>query len=104
LLTYGSPTEDADKRLNAMVNTTDGFTIAEEDLGIRGPGDFFGTAQSGYPELRVANIIRDSRILETAKKEASELLEREPFLEKYPVLRDKVNRMWKNRVEFYKTV
>ncbi|GBD99749.1 ATP-dependent DNA helicase RecG [bacterium BMS3Abin07] len=104
LLVYGNIAEVAEKRLMAMEKISDGFRIAEEDLMIRGPGDFFGTAQSGFPELRVADIIRDSHILEIAKKEASALLDRDPLLEKCPGLRSRVNSMWKGRVEFYKTV
>ncbi len=104
LLAYGDLSEEATRRLDAMKKTTDGFRIAEEDLDIRGPGDFFGTAQSGYPELKVANIIRDSKILILARKEASELITKDPLLEKHAVLRERVNRMWKNRIELYKTV
>jgi ATP-dependent DNA helicase RecG len=104
MLAYGDLSEEATRRLAAMKKTTDGFRIAEEDLDIRGPGDFFGTAQSGYPELKVANIIRDSKILVLARKEASALLAKDPLLEKHTVLRERVNRMWKNRIELYKTV
>ncbi len=104
LLSYGKVGEDAEKRLHAMEVTTDGFKIAEEDLKIRGPGDFFGTAQSGMPALRVANIVRDSKILGTAKKEAVMLLDKDPLLNGYPILRDRVNAMWKGKMELYKTV
>jgi ATP-dependent DNA helicase RecG len=104
LLAYGDLNEEAMRRLNAMKKTNDGFIIAEEDLDIRGPGDFFGTAQSGYPELRVANLIRDNKILLLARKEASDLLKDDPYLEKHSVLRGRVNQMWKGRSELYKTV
>ena len=53
-----------------MEETTDGFRIAEADLEIRGPGDFLGTRQAGLPDFRVANILRDGRVLEEARKEA----------------------------------
>jgi ATP-dependent DNA helicase RecG len=61
----------AEERLNAMVRTQDGFELAELDLQMRGPGEFFGTRQAGLPEFRVANIVRDRQILELAKQEAA---------------------------------
>jgi ATP-dependent DNA helicase RecG len=59
-----------------MVSTNDGFVIAEKDLELRGPGEFFGTKQAGMPSLRVANLIRDRKLLEAAKLEAAALVER----------------------------
>jgi len=61
----------ADERLNAMVRTQDGFELAELDLNLRGPGEFFGTRQAGLPEFRVANLLRDRQLLELAKLEAA---------------------------------
>jgi len=61
----------AEERLNAMVRTQDGFELAELDLQMRGPGEFFGTRQAGLPEFRVADIVRDRQILELAKLEAA---------------------------------
>jgi ATP-dependent DNA helicase RecG len=61
----------AEERLNAMVRTQDGFELAELDLSMRGPGEFFGTRQAGLPDFRVANLVRDRRLLELAKVEAS---------------------------------
>ena len=63
-----------------MVETNDGFKIAEADLTFRGPGEFLGTRQSGLPDFRVANIVRDSRILEVAREEAEAWLARDPDL------------------------
>ena len=60
-----------EERLNAMVRTQDGFELAELDLAIRGPGEFFGTRQAGLPDFRVANLLRDRELLELAKKEAA---------------------------------
>jgi ATP-dependent DNA helicase RecG len=70
LMTGGNVTEQAELRLNAMVQTQDGFVLAELDLTQRGPGEFFGTRQTGLPDLRVANILRDRATLELAKVEA----------------------------------
>lgn len=74
LMTAGKVTEDAQRRLDAMVRTNDGFKIAELDLELRGPGEFFGTRQAGLPSFRVANIMRDAQLLETAKREAAFVL------------------------------
>ena len=63
-----------------MVDTNDGFKIAEADLNFRGPGEFLGTRQSGMPDFRVANIVRDSRILELARDEAEAWLAKDPDL------------------------
>ncbi len=65
-----------EERLNAMVRTQDGFELAELDLSIRGPGEFFGTRQAGLPEFRVSNIVRDRQLLELAKQEAARFVER----------------------------
>ncbi len=70
LITGGKVTPEGDQRLEAMVRTQNGFEIAELDLELRGPGEFFGTRQAGMPELRVANIVRDRKVLELAKREA----------------------------------
>ena len=61
----------AEERLNAMVRTQDGFELAELDLTMRGPGEFFGTRQAGLPDFRVANLLRDRKLLELAKMEAA---------------------------------
>ena len=70
LMTGDKVTEQADARLNAMVATQNGFELAELDLAQRGPGEFFGTRQTGLPEFRVANLLRDRALLELAKAEA----------------------------------
>jgi len=74
LMTGGKISEEGQKRLDAMVKTNDGFQIAELDLELRGPGEFFGTRQAGMPSFRVANIIRDAQLLEVAKREAAAVL------------------------------
>ncbi len=75
LMTGGKISEEAQQRLDTMVRTSDGFEIAEKDLELRGPGEFFGTKQAGMPSLRVANLIRDRKLLELAKQEARALLD-----------------------------
>ena len=71
LMHGGRVSEEGQRRLDAMVRTNDGFQIAELDLELRGPGDFFGTKQAGIPSFRVANLIRDRQLLEAAKREAA---------------------------------
>ena len=74
LLTYEPATPEAEARLEAMLETEDGFVIAERDLKIRGPGDYFGTRQSGLPLFGIADMLRDEDILEEAKRDARELV------------------------------
>jgi ATP-dependent DNA helicase RecG len=74
LLTGGKVSEAGERRLDAMVATTDGFKIAELDLELRGPGEFFGTRQAGMPSFQVASLIRDRQLLEAAKREAAAVL------------------------------
>jgi len=80
LLAQYTPADESHRRLRVMVETNDGFKIAEADLAFRGPGEFLGTRQSGMPDFRVANIVRDSRILELAREEAEAWLARDPDL------------------------
>ena len=103
LMAYPPFSEEARRRLRAMESTGDGFRIAEEDLSIRGPGDFFGTRQSGIPELNIANIIRDMEILESARKEAFNLIDAEPDLAGHPLLRETLLKRWKGRLELVKS-
>ena len=74
LMTGGKVSPEGDERLRAMTRTQDGFEIAELDLQLRGPGEFFGTKQAGMPGFRVANLLRDRKILELAKQEAARLV------------------------------
>ena len=74
LMTGGKVTEEGERRLDAMVRSNDGFQIAELDLELRGPGEFFGTRQAGMPNFRVANLIRDRQLLELAKREAAAVM------------------------------
>ncbi len=90
--------EPAGKRLKVMTETGDGFRIAEEDLSIRGPGDYLGTRQSGLPELRVANLLRDFEILKLARQEAFKLVKLDPTLRHQPTLRSTLYSRWKERL------
>jgi ATP-dependent DNA helicase RecG len=74
LVTGGKVTAEAEQRLDTMVRTTDGFEIAETDLQLRGPGEFFGTRQAGLPGFRVANLLRDRELLEAARREAAAVM------------------------------
>ncbi|MBI3912196.1 MAG: ATP-dependent DNA helicase RecG [Armatimonadetes bacterium] len=73
-------TEEGRQRLTAMIRLHDGFQIAEQDLRLRGPGEFYGTQQSGFPPLRIANIVGDQQILEVARREAFALVAEDPDL------------------------
>jgi ATP-dependent DNA helicase RecG len=70
--------DTARERIRTLVESTDGFYISEMDLKLRGPGEFFGTKQSGLPSLRIANILRDSDILEVARREATDFVAKPP--------------------------
>jgi ATP-dependent DNA helicase RecG len=72
--------EHAHTRLETMVQTTDGFKIAEVDLKLRGPGEFFGTRQSGLPALRIANLVDDADLLSLAREDAFDLIKNDPHL------------------------
>ncbi len=93
--------EDGLRRLQVMTETTDGFRIAEADLEIRGPGEFLGTRQSGMPDFRVANLLRDGRILEEAREDAFALANDPEFLAdmKYVQLRQVLLQRWGSRLE-----
>jgi ATP-dependent DNA helicase RecG len=80
LLTAGKLGEEAERRVQVMTETNDGFRIAETDLQLRGPGEFFGTRQSGLPEFRVADLLRDAGLLEEARREALAIVAADPEL------------------------
>lgn len=103
LLVYNPCGEDAGRRLGIMIKSSDGFRISEEDLEIRGPGEFLGTRQSGMPDLRVASIVRDAGLLEAARKEAFTIVEKDPELQKLPGLKKSVERFWEGKIDIFKT-
>ena len=88
-------------RLKVMTESSDGFIIAEKDLEIRGPGEFLGTRQSGLPELKIANIIRDHRLLESARQEAFKLIGQDSTLSlpEHKILKESLKRRWQERLE-----
>ncbi len=87
---------EASRRLKVMVDTDDGFEIAEADLQIRGPGEFLGTQQSGLPGFRVGHLLRDSSLLELAKTEAENILAKDPELKasEHAAIRKLVDSRW----------
>ena len=103
LVAYEPYGEEARRRLQIMVKTHDGFRIAEEDLNIRGPGEFFGTRQSGMPDLKIANIVRDARLLQEARKEAFKLIEKDPEVKGFPHLKKSLESFWEGKIELFKT-
>jgi len=94
-------TPSSRERLEALVRSTDGFVIAEEDLRIRGPGEFFGFRQWGMPEFRVANLIRDADLLQQARQEAFALLKIDSRLQApmHQGLREAMMRKWEKKLE-----
>jgi ATP-dependent DNA helicase RecG len=101
LLNMGKITREAWRRLKVMEKTTDGFRIAEEDLAIRGPGEFLGVRQWGLPDFRVANLIRDAYILHEARRQAFALIAQDPQLskEEHFSLREIIKEKWQEKLE-----
>ena len=87
LLTGNKISEEAVRRMKVMCKTNDGFQIAEEDLKLRGPGQFFGTRQWGELDLKIANLLRDQRMLNLARREAFNLVREDPLLYNHPLLK-----------------
>jgi len=101
LLAQYRSSEEARVRLRAMERTSDGFQIAEEDLNLRGPGEFFGIRQSGLPDFRVAHLVRDTPILIEARKEAFQLIQEDPELAhpSHAALKNILRKRWRGRLE-----
>lgn len=102
LVTGKEVSEEGRERINAMCRFTDGFRLSEIDLDMRGPGDFFGTRQSGLPEFLFSNIVRDVKILQTARQDAGEILAEDPSLSmsKNTVIKHVLARKWKRELEY----
>lgn len=101
LLTYGQG-EDSARRLDALCRTGDGFELARMDLEIRGPGEFMGTEQSGFPELKAAHIVRDMELIEQARTEAFRAVA-EGAHEQHEPLGSALKRFWGNKGELSRT-
>ncbi|MGH2542051.1 MAG: ATP-dependent DNA helicase RecG, partial [Ardenticatenaceae bacterium] len=95
LMAEESLSADAEQRLNALVENNDGFALAEEDLRLRGPGDFFGTRQSGLPELKLARL-GDTITLARAREAAQRIIAQDPDLShpQHRLLREHTRRYW----------
>jgi ATP-dependent DNA helicase RecG len=97
LVTSEKRNELAEQRLQTMIETNDGFKIAEIDLRLRGPGEFFGTRQWGIPAFRIGNLIRDQEILEWAKREASSFVEQPSSRQEWEVFVSYLRAEWPRR-------
>lgn len=86
-------TEDARSRLEVFTKTDDGFEIAEADLKIRGPGEFFGTEQHGMPDLKVASLIKDQKLLNKARKDAHDIIKQSTLETEFPLLYEEIHKL-----------
>jgi ATP-dependent DNA helicase RecG len=89
--------DTAKERIRTLVDSQDGFAIAEMDLKLRGPGEFFGTKQSGLPTLKIANILRDPDILSAARHEARAFVEHPPSQEAFLAAIEYIRNHWQRR-------
>jgi len=92
--------EESMERMKILEQSTDGFKISEEDFKLRGPGEFFGQKQSGMPDFKLANLLWDYDLMKLARKEAFKLLTKDPYLSRYPDLRDYMNKNYQDKVKF----
>jgi ATP-dependent DNA helicase RecG len=101
ILLSAASSGDARRRLDAMAATGDGFKLAEVDLELRGPGEFFGTRQSGLPEFRIGDLVRDGAVLEDARREALALVAQDPHLlrPEHRALRAAVLARWRGKLD-----
>ena len=102
LMTKDELSRDARLRMDTMVRTNDGFEIAEVDMELRGPGDVLGTQQSGVPDLKMADLLRDREILSTARYIANRILEDDPELSSpaHAILKDTLKRAVSGRPDW----
>lgn len=103
LITKRDMQDTTRRRMQIMVSSTDGFEIAEEDLKLRGPGDLEGTQQSGMPfDLKIANVVKDSRLMQEARLAAREIVEADPQQQnpQYALLWQRLRELRKERTDF----
>ena len=95
--------EEVKARLSIMSKTNNGFEISEEDLRLRGPGDFFGARQHGLPEMHVADLGADTQVLKTAQEEAKALLAADPqlVLPEHAALRERIETLFRNNTDSF---
>ena len=100
MLVADETTPEAEERLTALEQTNDGFQLAEKDLELRGPGEFFGRRQSGLPELRLASL-SDMTMLQAARDEAARLFKDDPYLDQegHQLLQQRVQRFWEKAAD-----
>ena len=103
ILLSSNRNQETRQRLKALCATNDGFQIAEKDLELRGPGDFFGRRQHGLPQLRVADLAGDTRVLYEAREAARALLEEDPALERpeHAPVRARVRRLFEENPDIF---
>ena len=103
ILVSDADSEDVKARLSIMTKTNDGFKISEEDLRLRGPGDFFGSRQHGLPEMHIADLGADANALQRAQQEATQLLQEDPALEKEEnaLLRERVEQLFRENADSF---
>jgi ATP-dependent DNA helicase RecG len=101
ILVSNSKTKESRERMNVLTSTDDGFVVAEKDLEIRGPGEFFGTRQHGIPPLRVANLVKHIKVLMAVKEEATILMADDPELLKIKNrgLREKIDQFFQSATD-----
>jgi ATP-dependent DNA helicase RecG len=100
VLVTATQTEATRQRMEVMTATQDGFVIAEQDLRLRGPGEFLGTRQSGLPDFVLADITRDTALLEKARKLAWKVIEQDEGLQRHPALRAALFRHFRTNLGF----
>ncbi|MBR4953164.1 MAG: ATP-dependent DNA helicase RecG, partial [Oscillospiraceae bacterium] len=103
ILVSGKKTDEALQRLKAMCATNDGFKISEEDLRLRGPGDFFGSRQHGLPEMHIADLGGDVKLMQAAQQAAQEILERDNELSspENSVLRKRIDTLFERHSDTF---
>ena len=101
ILVHRKVTENSKKRLKIMESTSDGFKISDEDLKIRGPGEFFGIRQSGFLKYKIANMVTDGPILRSARKAAFSLVEKDATLshQEHNLIRDRLVNEYQEKLQ-----